>query len=178
MKKINRPRTKHYAFATMMFRAAGDDWFICAHNPNNKQAAYFLAEPTRGEGADKHKIIGYFVSGLERAGESEFRMRGLPRKFKDVETASEWIEEALEDYAGDEFKNGEGFSELKGVKPTTAAFVEAIKSTKTADSVGTPKASNTSRSVGAAPSARRPSAKMAAGKRGPLDDILDGTGAA
>ena len=151
MKKVNRPRTKHKSFATMMFRAAGDDWFICAHNPNNKQAAYFLAEPTYGTGADKEKMIGYFVSGLERAGESEFRMRGLPRKFKDVETAAEWLEEALEDYAGDEFKGGEGVSELKAVTPPEA-FVEAVK-----------------------PSAKRPRAKEG---RNPLEDILDGAGVA
>jgi hypothetical protein len=118
VKKINQPRIKHKSFATMMFRAAGDDWFICAHNPNNKQGAYFLAEPICGTGTDKKKVIGYFVSGLERAGESEFRMRGLPRKFKDVETAAEWLEDALEDYEGDEFT---GVSELPAAKPPAEA---------------------------------------------------------
>lgn len=104
MKKQNRPRVKHKEFGPMSFRLSGDDWLLALWNEANRQATYFLAEPIFGEGSEKSKIIGYWVSALERAGESQSTLRGLPRKFKTPDAAVEWLEErALPGYEGDTF---------------------------------------------------------------------------
>lgn len=102
-KKIHRPRTKHAEFAETSFRLLGDDWILCIWCQANKQACYFLAEPDYGSGPDAKKIIGYFVSALERAGESASALPGLPRRFKTTDAAADWLSTRLMDYAGDVF---------------------------------------------------------------------------
>lgn len=103
MKKENKPRVKHKMFGQLQFRLAGDDWLIGLWNENNKQAMYFLAEPIAGEGAHKGEKFGYWVSALERRGETTSSFKGLPKKFKTTDDAAEWLEGKLDEYEGDEF---------------------------------------------------------------------------
>jgi len=100
MKKENRPRVKHKAFGQMQFRLAGDDWLIALWSENNRQAMYFLAEPV-GPGEP-----GVWVSALERRGESTSTFEGLPKKFKTVDAATDWIEARMDHYVGDTFAAG------------------------------------------------------------------------
>lgn len=102
-KKINKPKTKHTEFATMQFRLAGDDWLIAIWNRHNRQACYFLAEPSEVDPKDKKRALGYFVSSLEREGIARSVFPSLPRLFKTTDKAVDWLEDQIEGYAGDEF---------------------------------------------------------------------------
>jgi hypothetical protein len=103
-KKAHRPRVVHKAFSPTMYRLVGDDWIILLHNPHNGQACLFLAEPVLApDGPAKGQGIGYWVSALERVGESASALKGLPRSFKTTLGAAEWLEERMESYAGDVF---------------------------------------------------------------------------
>lgn len=102
------PKVKHKAFASFSVKLQDQDWMIGVFNPNDKTATYFLAEPTlpnKNSGpqmkATDHKHTGYLVSALSRQGLTESLFKGLPRKFKAVEDAMEWLESQIEQYDGD-----------------------------------------------------------------------------
>lgn len=100
-RKANRPRSKHTEFALTQFRLVGNDWIIIIWCPHNRQACLFLAEPTYAP--DKRTIISYWVTALQRVGESKSALRGLPRSFKTPDLAAEWLEEEVDKYKGDVF---------------------------------------------------------------------------
>lgn len=107
------PKIKHKAFTSFMVKLQDDDWMLGIFNPNDKTAAYFLAEPAvtnssaKMTGSSKNKgsiISGYMISALSRQGMLETTIAGLPRKFKTVEDATEWLEGQVERYDGDTVK--------------------------------------------------------------------------
>lgn len=104
------PKIKHKVFTSFMVKLQDDDWMLGIFNPNDKTAAYFLAEPAvtnssaKMTGSSKNKgsiISGYMISALSRQGMLETTIAGLPRKFKTVEDATEWLEGQVEQYDGD-----------------------------------------------------------------------------
>ncbi len=108
------PKVKHKPFASFCTKLQDQDWMIGIFNPNDKTAAYFLAEPTPKSANPPHgglketskaKIAahhsGFVVSALSRQGLVESTITGLPRKFKAVEDAMEWLEGQIDQYAGD-----------------------------------------------------------------------------
>lgn len=91
------PRSKHKPFATFQTKLAGGDWLIGTFCEENKQACYFLAEPT----ADGK----FVVSVLERAGTSTSSLKGFPCIIQNVldDKLVDKIEERVAEYAGDTF---------------------------------------------------------------------------
>lgn len=127
------PKVKHKAFASFSTRLQDNDWMIGIYNPNDHTACYFLAEPSLPNKteyqvkAPANKHSGYVVSALNRQGLAESTFTGLPRKFKAVEDAMEWLENQIEQYEGDKmFPIGEG---IDAVAASTKTFEEAFAAT-------------------------------------------------
>ena len=102
-------KVKHKPFASFCTRLQDNDWMIGVFNPNDKTAAYFLAEPIPPNSSEAQQLktkkasgpASYIVSALARQGLAETSIKGLPKKFKAVDDAMEWLESKIEEYEGD-----------------------------------------------------------------------------
>lgn len=81
---------KHPEFTSPQIRTAGDDWIVVVWAHKTRFAHYFLCEAVKSA----RKVTGYVVSELVIAGESPV-VRGLPKKFKTTEAATDWLENKL-----------------------------------------------------------------------------------